>query len=61
VLPFGLSWPGGGNELWPYVSNLADKWLLVGIGLVLWRVWREEKVEEEAPGTGHQASVGSGG
>jgi signal peptidase II len=62
VLPFGLSWPGGGNEMWPYVSNLADKWLLVGIALVLWRVWREETpVEEEAPGTGHRASVGNGG
>lgn len=41
-LPFGLAWPGGGRELWPYVSNLADKWLLVGIALVLWKVWRED-------------------
>ena len=46
AIPFGISWPGGGNELWPYVSNVADKCLLVGIAIVLWRVWREEKPQE---------------
>jgi len=54
-IPFGLSWPGGGNELWPYVSNVADKSLLIGIALVLWRVWREDK--GKASGTGQEASV----
>lgn len=40
-LPFGLSWPGGGStDVWPYVSNLADLYLLVGIGLLLVYTWR---------------------
>ena len=28
-LPFGWRWPWGGTEVWPYVSNLADLWLIV--------------------------------
>jgi len=34
-LPFGLSWPWGGNEVWPYVSNIADLYLLIGIGILM--------------------------
>ncbi|MBU6414572.1 MAG: signal peptidase II [Planctomycetes bacterium] len=30
-LPFGWSLPWGGREVWPYVSNLADLWLIIGI------------------------------
>jgi lipoprotein signal peptidase len=41
-IPFGLQWPGGGTELWPYVSNVADAFLLIGIGLILLRFWRAE-------------------
>ncbi|MFN0131125.1 MAG: signal peptidase II [Phycisphaerales bacterium] len=39
----GLAFPSGvlgGREVWPYVSNLADLWLLVGIGLLMWFLWR---------------------
>lgn len=39
-LPFGLRWPGGSPELWPYVSNVADAFLLVGIGLLIIYSWR---------------------
>ena len=39
-LPFGLTWPGGDNALWPYVSNVADAFLIIGIGLLLIRLWR---------------------
>lgn len=39
-LPFGLAWPGGDTALWPYVSNGADAWLLVGIGLLMIRLAR---------------------
>jgi len=38
-IPFGLTWPGGSDELWPYVSNVADALLLVGIAIVLVRLW----------------------
>lgn len=40
-LPFGWSWPGGaGTELWPWVSNVADALLLIGVGLLMIRMWR---------------------
>lgn len=35
TLPFGWSWPWGGREVWPYVSNVADLWLLIGIMILL--------------------------
>ncbi|MCC5823504.1 MAG: signal peptidase II [Phycisphaerales bacterium] len=47
-LPFGLRWPGGSTELWPYVSNIADAFLLIGIGLLLIYSWRTPP----KPGTG---------
>jgi lipoprotein signal peptidase len=34
-LPFGWSLPWGGREIWPYVSNLADLWLIVGILILI--------------------------
>jgi signal peptidase II len=41
-LPFGLTWPGGGSdEVWPYVSNIADLYLLIGIGLLLIYTWTQ--------------------
>lgn len=43
-LPFGLAWPGGDRQLWPYVSNVADALLLVGIGVLMVRLWRSEDI-----------------
>ncbi|MFZ4576169.1 MAG: signal peptidase II [Phycisphaerales bacterium] len=34
MLPWGLKWPGGNPEVWPYVSNVADALLIVGIGVL---------------------------
>lgn len=34
-----LYWPGG-RPVWPYVSNVADAFLLVGIGIVMIHLWR---------------------
>jgi signal peptidase II len=40
-LPFGWRVPiTGGREVWPYVSNVADLWLLIGIGMLMWFLWR---------------------
>ncbi len=40
-LPFGWRMPfTGGREVWPYVSNVADLWLLIGIGMLMWFLWR---------------------
>jgi len=41
-LPFGISWPNGGSsDIWPYVSNIADLYLLIGIGLLLIYTWKQ--------------------
>jgi signal peptidase II len=42
LLPFGLAWPGGVREVWPWIFNLADVALLAGVGLVLIFTWRAE-------------------
>ena len=39
-LPFGLRWPGGATEVWPWVSNVADALLLIGIALLMAHLWR---------------------
>jgi hypothetical protein len=35
VLPFGWFWPWGGREVWPYVSNIADLWLIIGMMILI--------------------------
>ena len=39
-LPFGLRWPGGSTEVWPYVSNVADAFLIVGIVMLMYHAWK---------------------
>lgn len=41
--PFGWSLGGGGREIWPYVSNVADLWLIVGILGLMATLWRQGK------------------
>ncbi|MEX2670564.1 MAG: signal peptidase II [Phycisphaeraceae bacterium] len=36
-LPFGWTWPGGSPYLYPWLFNLADAYLLIGIFVVLIR------------------------
>ena len=55
-LPFGLSWPSGDRALWPYVSNIADAILLVGIGVLMVRMLRPRA---PGPDEGAGSSVGS--
>lgn len=40
-LPFGWSWPWGGRDVWPYVSNVADLWLIVGVAILIVYSWRQ--------------------
>jgi len=40
-LPFGITWPGGNDALWPYVSNVADLYLIIGIVLLVFYTWRQ--------------------
>jgi signal peptidase II len=37
-----VRWPGATREVWPYVSNVADALLLIGIVLLLWHAWRSD-------------------
>lgn len=39
-LPFGWTLPNGSREVWPYVSNVADLFLLIAIGILLVQSWR---------------------
>ncbi len=38
-MPLGFAWPfmGGqaAREVWPWIFNLADVWLLAGVGILL--------------------------
>ncbi len=49
----GLMWPGtitimGNREVWPYVSNLADLFLLIGILMLLVHLWKRDREAERA-------------
>ena len=54
-LPFGWSWPGGSDELYPWVFNIADASLLIGLGILMLGMYREDKkgTKKKALGTGH--------
>jgi signal peptidase II len=47
-MPFGLRWPGGGDELWPYVSNVADAELIAAIVILLVCLWRGDDRTRDA-------------
>lgn len=47
-IPFGLKWPHGSTELWPYVSNVADAFLLVGIAILVVKMWRAESAAKRS-------------
>jgi len=36
--PFGWSSPWSGREVWPWVSNVADKLLIIGIAILIWHI-----------------------
>jgi signal peptidase II len=44
-LPFGFAWPGGRPEVWPWIFNVADVLLLVGLGLIFIHMYRVDKAE----------------
>ena len=48
-----LHWPFkwefmGSREVWPYVSNLADLFLLIGIVMLLAHLWKRDREAEKA-------------
>lgn len=49
LLPFGWRMPiSGEREVWSYVSNVADLWLLIGIGILMWYLWRQGSKRKKA-------------
>ena len=59
----GVTWPGSTREVWPYVSNVADAFLLMGIAIVMVKLWRHERAAAKADTTeqgGDAAQSGSG-
>ncbi len=55
-LPFGLHWPSGESRLYPWIFNVADMSLVVGVTLVLLIMWRGDRVRHHRPSTGDQTS-----
>ncbi|HYF15211.1 MAG TPA: signal peptidase II [Phycisphaerales bacterium] len=49
TLPFGWSWPWGGREVWPYVSNGADLFLIVGVAIIAVKSWRSAPPGAQRP------------
>lgn len=47
-LPFGVSWPGGSPDVFPWVFNIADVMLLSGMALLLIHINRVETRKERA-------------
>ena len=54
-LPFGWTWPGGSDGLYPWVFNIADVGLLAGLAILMLGMYREDKksTKKKALGTGH--------
>ncbi|MCC5831343.1 MAG: signal peptidase II [Phycisphaeraceae bacterium] len=42
-LPFGLSWPRGSTELYPWIFNVADVALLAGVAILLVYSWHADR------------------
>ncbi|MCE9618343.1 MAG: signal peptidase II [Planctomycetes bacterium] len=47
-LPFGLHWPGGSTELFPWIFNGADTMLLLGMAILLINAQRREETPKVA-------------
>jgi signal peptidase II len=45
-LPFGLAWPNGAQKVWPWLFNIADAALMVGVGLVLVVIWGNQRPQQ---------------
>ncbi len=46
--PFHWKPFGAGGQVWPWVSNVADALLIVGIGVLAWQFWRQGRAESRS-------------
>ena len=47
-LPFGWTWPGGNDGLYPWLFNIADAALVVGVLLLLTITWHADRRQRAA-------------
>jgi signal peptidase II len=48
-LPFGLTWLNGDDRLYPWIFNVADVCLVVGVSVLLLMVWAKERRGKRQP------------
>lgn len=48
TLPFGWSWPGGNDEVYPWIFNIADIGLVVGVILLMLILWLGDRRAQTA-------------
>jgi lipoprotein signal peptidase len=59
-LPFGMHWPNDpSGEVWPWVSNVADLFLILGVAGLMLSMWRQPRdapaIERPRPGPDDRA------
>lgn len=47
-LPFGLNWPGGADDIYPWLFNIADAALVVGVTLIVIIMWKTPPPEKQS-------------
>ena len=54
-LPFGLHWPGGSDQLYPWIFNLADACLVIGLFTLMILMYRHDR-KKAATATDHKTT-----
>ena len=55
-LPFDLAWPGGSREIFPWIFNGADMFLLCGMALLVLHARREDQRRQQVAGESRNTS-----
>ena len=59
--PFGWQPFGSGGQVWPWVSNVADAFLIVGILILAWQFWRQGRASQQPTDTSCPPQLTSSG
>ncbi|MHC4809140.1 MAG: signal peptidase II [Planctomycetota bacterium] len=55
-LPFGLAWPGGIREVYPWIFNIADVCLVIGLGVLMVAIYRADEPTADDAADGRAAT-----